>query len=103
MFDLLEAGVVGFNPRPREGATRSPWGQLISKCVSIHAPVKGRLRGRVHCPPTFGFNPRPREGATQGILHFEQVVAVSIHAPVKGRLALAAARRQRGKFQSTPP
>ena len=54
---------TSFNPRPREGATKSFETVRISKPVSIHAPVKGRHDNAI----TFCIS------------------GVSIHAPVKGR------------------
>ncbi len=61
----LDTGLVGFNPRPREGATEVLAAEDRQKIVSIHAPVKGRLPF-VEAPGASGkcFNPRPREGAT---------------------------------------
>ena len=54
--------------------------------VSIHAPVKGRLRlMRLFIITNGSFNPRPREGATPGNTRLVTFLVVSIHAPVKGR------------------
>ena len=55
---------AGFNPRPREGATK---------------PTREYM-GLEDC-----FNPRPREGATIHSGHGSKEGTVSIHAPVKGR------------------
>ncbi len=53
-----------FNPRAREGATRSTWtGKRSDQC----------------------FNPRAREGATPVIQLVPAPFSVSIHAPVKAR------------------
>ena len=56
---------MSFNPRSREGATRPLNTRCVLGYVSIHAPVKERLRQKsqntcIVC----GFNPRSREGAT---------------------------------------
>ena len=96
-----------FDPRPREGATRSLGCLGAIGGVSIHAPVKGRraatgvtyqlskvsihapVKGRpgLHCRPApkSRFDPRPREGATRPCQYLAQPRGVSIHAPVKGR------------------
>jgi len=93
-----------FNPRPRAGAnlvnsavydpcrmfqSTPPCGgestliiQGRSSCVSIHAPVRGRM------PPTEQ-NPN--------------ALRVSIHAPVRGRISGSSGRWSGPWFQSTPP
>ena len=54
--------------------------------VSIHAPVKGRLRlMRLFIITNGSFNPRPREGATKDLDVDIVHTPVSNHAPVKGR------------------
>ena len=73
---------LGFNPRPREGATRQLVFPAQPEMVSIHAPVKGR-------PHTTG-----------GIW---MVSPVSIHAPVKGRPICIRRVITVSGFQSTPP
>jgi len=77
------------------------------RCVSIHAPAKGRHstdqqssggKRFQSTPPRRGdavhfawvdcdgsFNPRPREGATERYFWDQEAVRVSIHAPAKGR------------------
>ena len=72
----------GFNPRPREGATRGN-----------DQPQRHLVR----------FNPRPREGAT--LVDLEQVkgAGVSIRAPVRGRHDLTAIPTVSAVFQSAPP
>ena len=55
---------AGFNPRPREGATRARARCRGGCLVSIHAPAKGRHSHGKHTVGSPGFNPRPREGAT---------------------------------------
>ena len=75
-----------FNPRPRKGATTQDKSSYEAVgVVSIHAPVRER-------PGFFGrrwerrrFNPRPRKGATDDILFGWQGIYVSIHAPVRER------------------
>ena len=74
-----------FNPRPREGATYRYYLSLGLNLVSIHAPVKGRLKRKNFLLCRICFNPRPREGATKAHGWSNRWTEVSIHAPVKGR------------------
>ena len=55
----------GFNSRTREGATSGNSKKQVMMVVSIHAPVRVRLRVPVFCRPVPGFNSRTREGATE--------------------------------------
>ncbi len=56
------------------------------RCVSIHAPVKERLKSQLLFDRAdFCFNPRSREGATKVVDQYFSDTAVSIHAPVKER------------------
>ena len=61
---VVKLSSVGFNPRPREGATTRVLVRPTLTQVSIHAPVKGRHVATLTLLPTRRFNPRPREGAT---------------------------------------
>ena len=94
--------------------------------ISIHAPLRGRLR-RQGSPGPRGlyFNPRPLAGATvwrlQAVLHLRHfnprplagattsaaclasLFEISIHAPLRGRQVLRHAELHPGRFQSTPP
>ena len=63
--------------------------------VSIHAPVKVRLRPNAYFKRKFGFNSRTREGATAVIPETIGVARVSIHAPVKVRRYCAGCRVDR--------
>jgi len=116
----------GFNPRPREGATRHGQGlptvrrfqstpprrgdavqlkmALADGDVSIHAPAKGRPESESVLLSVTGFNPRPREGATSPQSATAFMITVSIHAPAKGRRRQIGVKRGgAGRFQSTPP
>ena len=73
---------MGFNPRPREGATTDTM-PILNEYTS--------------------FNPRPREGATDTTPYFDAFNDVSIHAPVKGRQIALSAYWATPLFQSTPP
>ena len=77
---------ICFNPRPRKGATSTGRWDTLEHGVSIHAPVRERLREEepslavvkvsIHAPVRerqhspldlarkMSFNPRPRKGAT---------------------------------------
>ena len=55
--------LIHFNPRSREGATLTDKSGYIEYCISIHAPVKERPKGRL----------------------MENMSVISIHAPVKER------------------
>ena len=57
--------MLRFNPRAREGATRTCLTSLPRNNVSIHAPVRARRRLLVRHRVDYRFNPRAREGATQ--------------------------------------
>ncbi len=114
-----------FDPRPREGATRSDAGQRRALGVSIHAPAKGRQvtvkdvvgvllfrstpprRGDAASAPSPAgrdcFDPRPREGATPQGRGRPGLRPVSIHAPAKGRPSTALSIRPKERFRSTPP
>ena len=82
---ILNLESLRFNPRPCEGATGLFFEDLFPCCVSIRAPVKGRLRPELPRLRSQRFNPRPCEGAT-GLLESVDVGSkVSIRAPVKGR------------------
>ena len=72
--------IMGFNPRPREGATPDVAAQVGGRMVSIHAPVKGRPSPFARGDGRKGFNPRPREGATIDLLSKTGFPQVSIHA-----------------------
>ena len=96
-----------FNPRPLAGAT--PGGGICPRFlwISIHAPLRGRLRGADENPEGIYFNPRPLAGATTGPPHpwnsrsyfnprplagatvidycLFQFDIISIHAPLRGR------------------
>ena len=73
---------LGFNPRPREGATSAMLRGGILTAVSIHAPVKGRPSEANQISGTY---------------------MVSIHAPVKGRRTALFLSSAQSQFQSTPP
>ncbi len=76
----------GFDPRPREGATRLGGAAREVHKVSIRAPVKGRPKfSAANVTASTSFDPRPREGATCGHVLLLLLHVVSIHAPVKGR------------------
>ena len=101
-------GSRNFNPRPHAGATGQCSRLLRRGWISIHAPMRGRLKARHGQPVIFNFNPRPHAGATsQGRrkalenLNFNPrphagatppstlhpaLVLISIHAPMRGRL-----------------
>ena len=53
-----------FNPRSREGATKSVTSKTIMTRISIHAPAKERLSRLNSLSAMRDFNPRSREGAT---------------------------------------
>ncbi len=55
---------TSFNSRPREGATCHFCTRSVSLKVSIHAPVRGRLKSDATSISSSCFNSRPREGAT---------------------------------------
>ena len=60
---------TGFNPRTRKGATGVAFlGQLFI-IVSIHAPVRVRLRQVSQTKDFHRFNPRTRKGATSTTCH----------------------------------
>ncbi len=73
---------LGFNPRPREGATAATYAAARAEIVSIHAPVKGRPANPYYAVVNKG---------------------VSIHAPVKGRRVIVCEAMPTNVFQSTPP
>src|SRR5208337_966975 len=118
---------VGFNPRPREGATptrlaTSSGGVMFQSTpprrgdigrprrhardvVSIHAPAKGRptqlATPAISC---IGFNPRPREGATWRPGSRRTLPAwFQSTPPRRGDHRLAMQWRVPHEFQSTPP
>ena len=72
--------------------------------ISIHAPLRGRLR-RQGSPGPRGlyFNPRPLAGATTSAACLASLFEISIHAPLRGRQVLRHAELHPGRFQSTPP
>ena len=75
-----------FNPRPREGATRVFFLLAYRALVSIHAPVKGRLRGKAwpeHARQVSIHAPVKGRHPVFVVLGKSEIV--SIHAPVKGR------------------
>ena len=98
---------IRFNPRPRKGATTVPGEDPLGQLVSIHAPVRERLRRQqvhaeakpvsIHAPVRERhnggetrhdgrrFNPRPRKGATIMETNLLKGMLVSIHAPVRER------------------
>jgi len=82
MGRLPHRGIVGFNPRAREG--RDPRAMLwcVHSGVSIHAPVKDATRQQRErlLPP-----------------------AVSIHAPVKDATNVEISKFRLLEFQSTRP
>ncbi len=117
---------VGFNPRPREGATNRAGRAADGERVSIHAPAKGRLgtlylylqRHRFQSTPPRrgdkleaaqwcdrnGFNPRPREGATKlAALEVFTVGKFQSTPPRRGDRGSIGTGRGRRMFQSTPP
>ena len=55
---------LGFNPRPRVGATEGVARRAHWELVSIHAPVWGRQTRMPFILLNSSFNPRPRVGAT---------------------------------------
>ena len=136
-----------FNPRPLAGATMihkpscvvsgfqstPPCGGdwpcvgkiLISRKISIHAPLRGRLAGALFLvagivfqstPPCGGdgvagflwvvvrnFNPRPLAGATKPAPACPYCGYISIHAPLRGRRQYKRMTCMVHGFQSTPP
>ena len=93
---------MSFNPRPREGATRAYRVRFSRSLVSIHAPVKGRLRAVIPIPEGGSFNPRPREGAT--ISSPAQPVCAGFNPrPREGATLSRRSCRDSTLFQSTPP
>ena len=99
-----------FNPRPHAGATLADrFGGHFGIYISIHAPMRGRLRLKTYMPswPKFqstppcggdcrrrgdaprnrNFNPRPHAGATLSGSAIKRSSEISIHAPMRGRLS----------------
>ena len=74
-----------FDPRPREGATRIDDRDFVDERVSIRAPAKGRRSSYDATRRIPGFDPRPREGATPSSHVVVGICLVSIRAPAKGR------------------
>ncbi len=96
--------LVGFYPRPREGATRQNDKRNDGINVSIRAPVKGRPGVYPPRPARHGFYPRPREGATASQCRAGPgLPPVSIRAPVKGRRANLYRASIGMMFLSAPP
>ena len=138
--------VPDFNPRPLAGATGADFicfsvnaFQSTPPCggdtigfvqgrhffISIHAPLRGRLRRSAasrevgvfqSTPPCGGdrsingftfrlsdFNPRPLAGATYSFVDVTPESPISIHAPLRGRLIASGLFIKGGQFQSTPP
>ena len=77
--------VLGFNPRPREGATGGDGSSCYSYSVSIHAPVKGRLRWNVRTNAVHRVSIHAPVKGRRGDSGLHRKGSVSIHAPVKGR------------------
>ena len=82
MSPLWRTIADSFNPRTREGATVVKCDGISSNVVSIHAPVRVRLKAWLKA---IGEN------------------RVSIHAPVRVRLLLGCGIRASELFQSTHP
>ena len=95
-----------FNPRPLAGATPehyATWAGFIfqstppcggdfvekiqeqAKAISIHAPLRGRLKTNRKLSGERHFNPRPLAGATEGSRFYDPDPPISIHAPLRGR------------------
>ena len=68
--------------------------------VSIHAPVKERLRGGGMHWEQDSFNSRSRKGATSVLAEQVRSSNVSIHAPVRERRQGAYRRTDTGCFNS---
>ena len=85
-IDLLVVDEVGFNPRSREGSDmRVFFSPIISKVVSIHAPVKGATVCKTDAEITAEVSIHaPVKGATIFQYKIWRFRKVSIHAPVKG-------------------
>ena len=76
----------GFNPRPREGATKSLGIRGSNPRVSIHAPAKGRHLLSDSQVETVWFQSTPPRRGDISLRIIGMVCIVSIHAPAKGRL-----------------
>ena len=81
-------GLLGFNPRAPCGARREDRRPLVvSRRVSIHAPLAGRDAGNgdaVSLDQVFQ-STRPLRGATLSVGSADSSPCVSIHAPLAGR------------------
>ena len=81
------------------------YGLFVTAPVSIHAPVKGRLRDSFPSDLLiYSFNPRPREGATLFALTLLNSFFRFNPRPREGATKLGQfIALLRAKFQSTPP
>ena len=71
--------------------------------ISIHAPLRGRLRLSSRKTIFLDFNPRPLAGATFRGGGSGEPAYISIHAPLRGRRLDGHFFRPFVPFQSTPP
>ena len=114
-----------FNPRPLAGATAAPRvALLVIARISIHAPLRGRLRQTNFLFWHLDFNPRPLAGATPsawtartcpadfnprplaGATYVDQdgkaKRLISIHAPLRGRQSYFSAPAGAANFNPRP-
>ena len=113
-----------FNPRPLAGATNKISGIGLDPEISIHAPLRGRLKHLTwnskfkqfqSTPPCggdlatlwqflvrFDFNPRPLAGATHSFRKSARVAPISIHAPLRGRPVSLAGPHVKPDFNPRP-
>ena len=95
---------IHFNPRPLAGATIHAILFLKPTKISIHAPLRGRLRtSPAGSQPWSNFNPRPLAGATSQLGGLHHGPQISIHAPLRGRPPMGGMTMLNPAFQSTPP
>ena len=92
-----------FNPRSLTGATTKEHYADKPQGISIHAPLRERLRKRQAALGATDFNPRSLTGATCFHTLLRAMALISIHAPLRERLCLFQITGSAYPFQSTLP